>query len=247
MVISGTLLTFSVLRWLHHLTNSLPSVPLISLVLGLLPGLMLLAVWLFGINRYGAPWRTLGLLPPRQRRYLFLPWVVLALSLTFAAAYYLVVTAVGIEVLVPEPLPAWVLGDGLYRLFNAVSLGIVGPLAEELFFRGFLLAAPLAYRLGKPLVPVRKQGKLPFDTAIAEYDLEYGTDAVEVHIDGISSGQRVLVVDDLLATGGTLAATVDLIERTGGRVEGLAVLVELTELNGRERLQGYDLLSLIAF
>lgn len=141
LVISGTLLTFSVLRWLHHLTNSLPSVPLISLVLGLLPGLMLLAVWLFGINRYGAPWRTLGLLPPRQRRYLFLPWVVLALSLTFAAAYYLVVTAVGIEVLVPEPLPAWVLGDGLYRLFNAVSLGIVGPLAEELFFRGFLLAA----------------------------------------------------------------------------------------------------------
>ena len=113
--------------------------------------------------------------------------------------------------------------------------------------RGFLLAAPLAYRLGKPLVPVRKQGKLPFDTAIAEYDLEYGTDAVEVHIDGISSGQRVLVVDDLLATGGTLAATVDLIERTGGRVEGLAVLVELTELNGRERLRGYDLLSLIAF
>ena len=118
LVISGTLLTFSVLRWLHHLTNSLPSVPLISLVLGLLPGLMLLAVWLFGINRYGAPWRTLGLLPPRQRRYLFLPWVVLALSLTFAAAYYLVVTAVGIEVLVPEPLPAWVLGDGLYRLFT---------------------------------------------------------------------------------------------------------------------------------
>ena len=113
--------------------------------------------------------------------------------------------------------------------------------------RGFLLAAPLAYRLGKPLVPVRKRGKLPFDTVIAEYDLEYGTDAVEVHVDGISSGQSVVVVDDLLATGGTLAATVDLIERTGGRVEGVAVLVELTELNGRERLQGYDLLSLIAF
>ena len=79
------------------------------------------------------------------------------------------------------------------------------------------------------------------------YDLEYGTDAVEMHTDGISSGQRVLVVDDLLATGGTLAATARLVEEIGGRVEGLAVLVELTELNGRARLQGYDLFSLITF
>ena len=113
--------------------------------------------------------------------------------------------------------------------------------------RGFLLAAPLAYRLGKPLVPVRKQGKLPFETVTVTYDLEYGTDAVEMHTDGISSGQRVLVVDDLLATGGTLAATARLVEEIGGRGEGLAVLVELTELNGRDRLQGYDLFSLITF
>jgi adenine phosphoribosyltransferase len=113
--------------------------------------------------------------------------------------------------------------------------------------RGFLIAGPLAYRLGKPLVPVRKRGKLPFETVAVQYDLEYGTDAVEVHTDGISSGERVLVVDDLLATGGTLAATASLVEATGGRVESLAVLVELTELSGRDRLQGYDLFSLITF
>ena len=111
--------------------------------------------------------------------------------------------------------------------------------------RGFLLAAPLAYRLGKPLVPVRKEGKLPFQTHKVTYALEYGSDAVEVHIDAISQGQRVLIVDDLLATGGTMAAAAKLVETTGGRVAGLAVLVELVDLNGRGCLEGYDLLSLI--
>ena len=113
--------------------------------------------------------------------------------------------------------------------------------------RGFLLAAPLAYRLGKALVPVRKQGKLPFKTHKVTYKLEYGSDAVEVHTDAIANGQRVLIVDDLLATGGTMAATASLVEKTGGRVAGVGVLVELTDLNGRALLGGYDVLSLVKY
>ena len=113
--------------------------------------------------------------------------------------------------------------------------------------RGFLLAAPLAYRLGKALVPVRKEGKLPFETHSVTYELEYGPDAVEVHTDSISAGQRALIVDDLLATGGTMAAAVRLVEMTGGQVAGLAVLVELTDLKGRDRLRGYDVFSLVAY
>ena len=113
--------------------------------------------------------------------------------------------------------------------------------------RGFLLAAPLAYRLGKPLVLVRKEGKLPFKTHKITYALEYGSDAVEIHIDAIENGQRVLIVDDLLATGGTMAATASLVEQTDGQVAGLAVLVELTDLNGRARLEGYDVLSLVKY
>ena len=113
--------------------------------------------------------------------------------------------------------------------------------------RGFLLAAPLAYRLGKALVPVRKEGKLPFKTHKVTYELEYGSDAVEVHTDAIADGQRVLIVDDLLATGGTMAATASLVEQTGGQVAGVGVLVELTELNGRAPLGGYDVLSLVKY
>ena len=113
--------------------------------------------------------------------------------------------------------------------------------------RGFLFAAPLAYQMGKPLVPVRKQGKLPFHTSSVTYDLEYGSDTVEVHIDAISEGHRVLIVDDLLATGGTMAAAARLVEQCGGEVAGLTVLIELSELKGRERLQGYDLTSLIEY
>lgn len=113
--------------------------------------------------------------------------------------------------------------------------------------RGFLFGAPLAYRLGKPLVPARKEGKLPADSIKAEYSLEYGTAVVEIHTDGILPGQGVLVVDDLLATGGTLAATTQLVERAGGRVEGVALLIELTDLGGRKRLQAYDVFSLIQY
>ncbi len=113
--------------------------------------------------------------------------------------------------------------------------------------RGFLFAAPVALRMGKPLVPVRKGGKLPSTTRAVQYTLEYGTGVVEIHDDAIHDGQSVLIVDDLLATGGTLAATAQLVEESGGRVEGLAVLVELQDLAGRERLAVYDLFSLIAF
>lgn len=102
--------------------------------------------------------------------------------------------------------------------------------------RGFIFGAPLAYNLGAGFVPVRKLGKLPADTLRVEYALEYGTNTLEIHKDAIQPGQRVLVVDDLLATGGTVAATVDLIEQLGGIVVGYGFLMELLFLNGRERL-----------
>ncbi len=113
--------------------------------------------------------------------------------------------------------------------------------------RGFLFAAPLAVRLARPLVPLRKAGKLPYDTHRASYELEYGEAAVEVHTDAIAPGCRVLIVDDLLATGGTLAASAKLVESAGGRVAGIAVLVELEELRGRQRLRGYDVFSLVSY
>ena len=111
--------------------------------------------------------------------------------------------------------------------------------------RGFLVAAPLALHLGKPLVPVRKAGKLPLETLKAKYALEYGYEEVEVHTDAIEPGQRVLVVDDVLATGGTLEGTAKLVERCGATVAGIGVLLELAELRGRERLKGYRLESLL--
>ena len=113
--------------------------------------------------------------------------------------------------------------------------------------RGFLFGAPLACRLKKPLVPARKQGKLPAESLRAEYSLEYGTNVVEIHTDAIVPGQGVLIVDDLLATGGTLAATAQLVEQAGGRVESLALVIELIELGGRRHLQGYDLFSLVQY
>ena len=113
--------------------------------------------------------------------------------------------------------------------------------------RGFLFGAPLAYRLGRSLVPVRKRGKLPFETHAVTYALEYGSDTVEMHKDGVVAGHRVVIVDDLLATGGTMAAACRLVEESGGKVEGLALVIELTELGGRKHLQGYDILTLIEY
>ena len=104
--------------------------------------------------------------------------------------------------------------------------------------RGFLLASPVAYRLSLPLVPVRKAGKLPYSTHSASYELEYGRAAVEMHVDALSEGQRVAIVDDLLATGGTLGAAAELVEEAGAQVAELGVLIELKSLDGRARLAG---------
>ena len=113
--------------------------------------------------------------------------------------------------------------------------------------RGFIFAPALAYRLGAGFVPVRKPKKLPAKTVSMSYALEYGTDSLEVHEDAIQPGQRVLICDDLLATGGTALATAKLIEKLGGKVEGAAFAVELTFLNGRAKLPGFDVFSLIKY
>jgi adenine phosphoribosyltransferase len=113
--------------------------------------------------------------------------------------------------------------------------------------RGFLFAAPLALLMRRPLVPLRKPGKLPYRTHALQYDLEYGSAELHVHIDGVSPGAQVLLVDDLLATGGTMQAGCQLIEKAGGKVGGVAVLVELTFLKGRDRLRPHEVFSLIRF
>jgi adenine phosphoribosyltransferase len=113
--------------------------------------------------------------------------------------------------------------------------------------RGFIFGAALAYRIDAGFVPVRKKGKLPYKTESVEYALEYGTDIIEIHQDAIHNGSRVLVVDDLLATGGTARATCDLVEKTGGTVVECAFVVELAFLNGREKLKGHEVFSLIQY
>lgn len=113
--------------------------------------------------------------------------------------------------------------------------------------RGFIFGSALAYEMGVGFVPARKPGKLPHHTTNATYELEYGTDSLEVHEDAIARGQRVLVVDDVLATGGTAGAKAELIEKLGGEVAGLAFLIELTFLRGRDKLTGYDVFSLISY
>jgi adenine phosphoribosyltransferase len=113
--------------------------------------------------------------------------------------------------------------------------------------RGFIFGAPVAYALGVGMVPVRKPGKLPRATASADYSLEYGTNTLQLHRDAVSPAQRVLIVDDVLATGGTAAATVALIEELGAEVAGVAVLIELTALNGRARLGDVPLVSLLSY
>jgi adenine phosphoribosyltransferase len=113
--------------------------------------------------------------------------------------------------------------------------------------RGFILGAALAYRLGCGFVAARKPGKLPWRTISAKYALEYGFDALELHADAIADGARVLIHDDLLATGGTAKAKIDLVEQLGGTVVGLAFVIELEFLNGREKLGGYDVCSLIKY
>lgn len=119
---------------------------------------------------------------------------------------------------------------------------IVGPES-----RGFIFATPLAYLMKTGFVPVRKPGKLPAETISYEYSLEYGIDSLEIHKDSIQPGQKVLIVDDLLATGGTMFAAAKLVEKLGGEVVGLGFLIELEELNGRERLSNYKVESLVKY
>lgn len=119
---------------------------------------------------------------------------------------------------------------------------VVGPES-----RGFIFGVPIAYNLNKPFVPIRKKGKLPCETIQAEYDLEYGTAVIEMHKDAIKPGQRVVIIDDLIATGGTTEAMIRLIEELGGRVVKIVFLMELAGLHGRERLNGYDVNSVICY
>jgi adenine phosphoribosyltransferase len=119
---------------------------------------------------------------------------------------------------------------------------VAGPEA-----RGFVIGAPLALSLGVGFVPIRKSGKLPGETVEASYDLEYGKDRLAMHKDAIEPGQKVLIADDLLATGGTIASTINLIRQLGGDIVGAAFLIELGYLNGREKLQGIDVVSLMTY
>ena len=113
--------------------------------------------------------------------------------------------------------------------------------------RGFLFGAPLACRMGKPFIPVRKQGKLPGETVSVEYSLEYGSNVMEMHLEDVSRGDRVLILDDVLATGGTLAAAVQLVEKAGGKVSSIGLVIELEALEGRKLLEGYDIFSLVQY
>lgn len=119
---------------------------------------------------------------------------------------------------------------------------VVGPEA-----RGFIIGCPVAYSLGVGFAPVRKEGKLPREVVRVEYGLEYGKDVLTIHKDAIKPGQRVLITDDLLATGGTIEATIKLVEELGGVVAGIAFLIELSYLDGRKLLDGYDVLTLMKF
>ena len=113
--------------------------------------------------------------------------------------------------------------------------------------RGFIIASPLAYKLNAGIIPVRKKGKLPYKTVETTYELEYGTDTLQMHADAFQPGANILIVDDLLATGGTAKATIDLVEKLKGKVVGVCFLIELTDLKGIEKLKGYEVLSIIKY
>jgi len=113
--------------------------------------------------------------------------------------------------------------------------------------RGFIIAAPVSYKFGAGFVPIRKAGKLPWDIEREEYELEYGSDLLEIHRDGVEPGDNVVIVDDVLATGGTASASVRLVEKLGGTVTGLGFVIELGFLGGRSKLAGYDIVSLMTY
>lgn len=133
--------------------------------------------------------------------------------------------------------------DSMIRLLDGVDFDVVVGTES----RGFIFGVPIAYALGKPFVPVRKKGKLPCETIAAKYDLEYGSAEIEMHKDSIQPGQKAILVDDLIATGGTVEACVKLIEELGGEVVKIVFLMELAGLKGRDRLKNYDVASVITY
>jgi adenine phosphoribosyltransferase len=147
-----------------------------------------------------------------------------------------------ITTLLKDPIPFSSSVEALLDHYGDEEIDVVVGVES----RGFIWGAILAYELGVGFVPVRKPDKLPAETVRAEYSLEYGTNALEMHKDAIQPGQKALVIDDLLATGGTAKATCELVEQLGGEVVGVAFLIELTFLNGRDKLTDYDVLALVS-
>ena len=146
--------------------------------------------------------------------------------------------------------PLLVEGEYFHRAIDLIAEHYRGRKIDQVVCveaRGFILGAPLAYKLGAGLVPVRKPGKLPYETIQTTYELEYGTDTLEIHADAIPSGCNVLIADDLLATGGTVSAVVKLVEQLKGTIVGISFLIELEFLKGRNKLQGHDVFSLLKY
>lgn len=140
-----------------------------------------------------------------------------------------------------EGFPAAV--DEMTKLLDDLNFDAVLGLEA----RGFLFGAPIAYAKKKAFIPVRKKGKLPRTTVSAKYELEYGTAEIEIHTDSLKKGDKVVIIDDLIATGGTLEAAASLVEQLGGEVVGIVCLIELTDLKGRDKLQKYDVRSVITY
>lgn len=133
--------------------------------------------------------------------------------------------------------------DGIQEKLKGVDFDVIAGTES----RGFIMGMPVAYNLHKPFVLIRKKGKLPFETVSREYDLEYGTATIEMHKDAIKPGQKVVLIDDLIATGGTIEAAAKLVEDLGGEVVKIVFLMELAGLNGREKLKDYDVESVICY
>lgn len=133
--------------------------------------------------------------------------------------------------------------DEMQKLLKDVEFDVIAGIES----RGFIFGMPIAYNLGKAFIPIRKKGKLPAETVSVSYELEYGTATIEMHKDAIKPGQKVIVVDDLIATGGTVEAAAKLIEEVGGEVSKMLFLIELVDLGGREKLSKYDISSVLSY
>ena len=141
-------------------------------------------------------------------------------------------------------------GKALRQSVDELAEKFTGKMIDKIVgieSRGFIFGTAIAYKWNIGFIPVRKPGKLPAETISQEYELEYGTDKIEIHKDAISPADKILIVDDLLATGGTAAATVELVKKLGGDIQGIGFLIELTFLNGRQKLGDYEVVSLIEY